>query len=132
MFGGLCRATIGSVAVAPQILERTLGDGERAVLRSWASLMRRSFGDDLGRMLVYGSRARGDSDDQSDIDVLVVVRGDESEADRRAWQLLGDIKRRERCWTPISLVVLSEQRFDEMQRRELRFALDAVTEGIPL
>ena len=33
------------------------------------------YGDRLSQMVLYGSRARGDADPDSDIDVLVVLRG---------------------------------------------------------
>lgn len=36
------------------------------------------YGDRLERLVLFGSQAREESDDQSDIDVLVVLRGDVS------------------------------------------------------
>lgn len=33
------------------------------------------YGDRLARLVLYGSHARGDAHDESDIDVLVVLRG---------------------------------------------------------
>jgi predicted nucleotidyltransferase len=34
------------------------------------------YGDRLAELVLYGSQARGDADEDSDIDVLVVLRGD--------------------------------------------------------
>jgi predicted nucleotidyltransferase len=36
------------------------------------------YGDRLSNMLLYGSQARGDADSESDIDVLVVLKGEVS------------------------------------------------------
>ena len=33
------------------------------------------YGPRLVRIILYGSRARGDADDESDVDVLIVLRG---------------------------------------------------------
>lgn len=53
--------------------------GEADLKRLLATLRRefmRLLGDQFDRMLLYGSRARGDGQAASDIDVLVVVRGE--------------------------------------------------------
>ena len=39
------------------------------------------YGDRLSNMLLYGSQARGDADPESDIDVLVVLKGEVSPCD---------------------------------------------------
>ncbi|MEK7396600.1 MAG: nucleotidyltransferase domain-containing protein [Candidatus Poribacteria bacterium] len=36
------------------------------------------YGDRLSNMLLYGSQARGDADPESDIDVLIVLKGEVS------------------------------------------------------
>ena len=44
-------------------------------LRRYVAALERRFGDDLVSVVVFGSRARGDARPESDIDVLLVVRG---------------------------------------------------------
>lgn len=46
-------------------------------LRSFVKAARRELGDIIIRIVLYGSRARGDYTEDSDIDVMVVIRGDD-------------------------------------------------------
>ena len=70
-----------------------LENWQRAVL-AFARRARRELGDRIVHIILYGSRARGDYTEDSDIDVLVVVRDvDAKEADERAEtaRLLGGV-----------------------------------------
>ena len=51
-----------------------LTQSERAGLAAFIGRLRHCYGDDLLRVVLFGSKARGDFDDESDLDVLVVVR----------------------------------------------------------
>jgi predicted nucleotidyltransferase len=48
----------------------------RAILAELRRRFEAIYGDRLVAMVLYGSQARGDSEDGSDIDVLVVLRGE--------------------------------------------------------
>jgi len=51
--------------------------GELAlVLQQLRAGLEAQYGDRLDRVLLYGSRARGDAGPESDVDVLVVLRGE--------------------------------------------------------
>ena len=50
-----------------------LKPNERAALATLVERLRQRYGDDLLRVVLFGSKARSDSD-ESDLDVLVVVR----------------------------------------------------------
>ena len=43
-------------------------------LRDFVAAARRELGDHIVRIILYGSRARGDYTEDSDIDVMVIVR----------------------------------------------------------
>lgn len=45
------------------------------ILRELRRGMEQLYGDRLERLVLFGSRARGDADPDSDIDVLVVLKG---------------------------------------------------------
>jgi len=50
-------------------------------LHEFATAARRELGDNIIRIILYGSRARGDYTEDSDIDVLVVVNADKLDPD---------------------------------------------------
>jgi len=52
-----------------------LPDSLRADLGRYVELLKARFGPDLVSVVVFGSHARGEAKPESDIDVLVVVRG---------------------------------------------------------
>ena len=49
---------------------------EQAGVESFVAHLRQRYGDELLRVVLFGSKARGDSDAESDLDVLVVLQGD--------------------------------------------------------
>lgn len=52
------------------------------IMQEFASEMRRMFGHSLNSVIVYGSYARGDYDDKSDIDVMILVTLEDGEIKR--------------------------------------------------
>jgi uncharacterized protein len=48
----------------------------RAVLRDLKAGLQDLYGDRLANVLLYGSQARGDAGEDSDIDVLIVLKGE--------------------------------------------------------
>lgn len=117
------------------VLDHTLTPGERGVLAEFARRMREWYGERLERLVVFGSRARGDVTEDSDIDVLAIVKvplAAETREDSVGWRLLLEAKHAVDEYAPVSLIVFAEERFAELKRRERRFALDVEAEGIPL
>ncbi len=54
-----------------------LRPAERAALADYLARLRVRFGEPVLRLILFGSRARGEGDAESDLDVLVVVEGDD-------------------------------------------------------
>ncbi len=50
-----------------------LTSNERAALDVFVARLREQYGDQVVRVVLFGSKARGDSDAESDLDVLIVL-----------------------------------------------------------
>lgn len=98
------------------------------------------FGDELGKALgsnleqviLYGSRARGDEDPDSDLDVLVVLRNagrsDREEIHRIAYQLMWD-----REFQPlISLNIIDREHYLLLREADSSYLGNILREGKPL
>jgi predicted nucleotidyltransferase len=86
--------------------------------------------DSLIRVVLFGSRARGDASADSDIDVAVIVK--ESSRDLRE-SIFQEVARLEfeHCQA-VSLLILTEEELQRLAGKERRIALDILSEGVPL
>ena len=99
-------------------------------LRELASWLKSALGDALAELRLFGSRARGDWSEESDVDVAVVVRDLARETKNLILNKVADIELEH--LTPLSVLVLSADDFAHLVKRERRIALDILREGIPL
>ena len=102
---------------------------EMAALKELKETLKVFAGDRI-RILLFGSRARGDYDSESDMDVAIILRGLTREAKNQILDMVADIELK--YLTPLSTLVLSENDFELLKNRERRLALDIEREGIPL
>jgi predicted nucleotidyltransferase len=84
------------------LAEAALSDLERRALEAMVGALRERFGEDLVAIWLYGSRARGESHPESDVDVLVVFR----DAD---WRRQHDVKNL--AWDAVEAVGASSAYF---------------------
>jgi predicted nucleotidyltransferase len=105
-----------------------LTDNELAAIRKLKDILVRDYG--LVEMKLIGSKARGDSDPESDIDLVIVVR----ELDRRVrlgiFGLCSDIGLEHD--TVLSPIVYSLQEFDGPLTRVTPFYRNVEREGVLL
>jgi predicted nucleotidyltransferase len=90
----------------------------------------RLLGPQAFKMVLFGSRARGDYGEDSDVDMAIRVRGLTREMKRRILDKVAEIELE--YLLPISVLVFSEDEFDHLKKRERRIAIDIEREGIPL
>jgi predicted nucleotidyltransferase len=88
------------------------------------------LGPQAFKMVLYGSRARGDYGEESDVDVAILVRRLTREMKRRILDKVAEIELE--YLLPISVLVLSEDEFEYLKKRERRIAIDIEREGVPL
>jgi len=88
------------------------------------------LGDRLVRMVLFGSLARGDYNDESDMDVAIIIRGLTRELKHQILDKVAEVELNH--LTPVSLLILSEEEFNRLKKRERRIALDIEREGVLL
>lgn len=87
-------------------------------------------GDRVASLRVFGSRARGEGDESSDLDILVLTTEISRDLKEAIWDLANDLF----LETDILLspLVMSHAEFQTLLARERRLALDIQHEGIPV
>lgn len=103
---------------------------EKAALKELKENLNSFLDERLVRFVLYGSRARGDYDSQSDIDVAIIVRGLTRDLKNQILDVVAEVEFKH--LVPLSAFVLSEDEFERLKKLERRIALDIEKEGIPL
>ena len=103
---------------------------EKIILKELKDNLIKITGNCMPRVILFGSRARGDYDEESDIDVAIVVRGLTREVKDKILNMVADIEIK--YLTPLSTLVISEEDLEFLKKRERRIAFDIEVEGIPL
>ena len=98
------------------------------VVQEFATLLRQRLGSHLRQILLFGSRARGDAQDGSDYDMLVVV--DQRTPELRAVILEVESQLMERYGALVATVLQSETEWQQLQGFPL--ARSIAREGVPL
>lgn len=104
-------------------------DGEGRALIELKAVLKEFLGERV-RLILYGSKARGDYAIESDIDIAIIVQGLTRELKHQILNMVADIEIAHA--TPLSTLVLSQEDFELLKKRERRIALDIEREGIPL
>ena len=116
-----------------QQLDARLTPDERAGLYTFVDRLRQRYGDDLLRVRLFGSKARGDFHDESDFDLLIVLRIGSGDY-RRRWNELVDLASDIQLTHGIiiSFVLKDESNYARMQRDGLLLARNIEQDGVDL
>ena len=89
---------------------------------------------DPGRIILFGSRARGDYREDSDYDILVLKEGVRPEDRRKLWGRISAALLKARLYSlaEIDVIVQSPRRFEELRERWDLVYYDIHREGITL
>ena len=103
----------------------------RENLDAFVSGLRGRFGPRLVSVLLFGSYARGEAHEESDVDCLVLLDRVDPADDRAVTDLAGDL-----TWqiggVVISPLIMSEVAFEAWKARERRTPLEIERDGIRL
>ncbi len=100
------------------------------VVRAYRRLLVDRFGGRLLIVRMFGSYARGDADESSDIDVAVVVQALTESERTEAIDLALTAWKEDRSAGQLSPLVWSEREFEDRIRSERRIARDIFSEGV--
>ena len=88
------------------------------------------LGTSLVKLVLFGSRARGDADPDSDVDVAIIVSGYDAQMKNRMLDIIAAIELEQ--GVPLSTLILSTTEYVRLLERERRIALDIEREGVAL
>lgn len=105
-------------------------DNTLDILQELKESLKKLCGDQILKIVLFGSRARGDFDEDSDIDIALIVRELTPKLKDKILDNVAEFELRHDV--VLSVIILSEEDFNHLKERERRIALDIEREGIPL
>ena len=106
----------------------TLEPAEQAWLDEYRNALQTRHPGVVARMVIYGSKARGDAREDSDIDVLLVVRDDAGHLKlplrEIGYGLAVD------SWAVPSIFAYTQQEWDDLKRRGFPFQRAVERDGV--
>ncbi len=87
---------------------------------------------EISRIILFGSRARGDATPDSDFDLLILVRDNTSSTVERARQIRYEVMAQHNFMPLLSLVILDEHQHAELKSHGSGFLRNVEREGITL
>ncbi len=107
-----------------------LKQGERQALSILVQALAETLKDNLVRVIIYGSKARGDQRPDSDTDLMVIIKKISKEQRNIIYDNLLDIELE--YDTRISLAIYTEEEYQVNQRMKSFFIENVQKEGIEL
>jgi hypothetical protein len=107
-----------------------LSGQELNVLGSIRSSLQNLLKERPFRVILFGSKARGDWDSDSDLDLAIIVDHLDRDLKHAIFDAIADVELE--YLFPVSSFVLSTEEFNRLRSRERRIALDIEQDGIPL
>ncbi|MFH0925929.1 MAG: nucleotidyltransferase domain-containing protein [bacterium] len=116
--------------VGNKVEEVGLTEEEKDILRELKDSLTDFLDNSLLKIVLFGSKARGDYDEQSDIDLAVIVQRLTREKKRDILDIVADLEIK--YLIILSVIVFSEEEFNRLKQQERRLVLDIEKEGIIL
>jgi predicted nucleotidyltransferase len=107
-----------------------LSDTEKIAVTTFVHATREQFHDRILAVALFGSKARGDDDPESDIDLIVIADSEDSEFRSALWRIASEISLEYNVI--ISARIYSKKRWEKTRRIGLPFSKAIINESIPL
>ena len=98
------------------------------IINEYGNILKTKMGDHLKKAILFGSQARGDADESSDYDILVIV--DQRTKQIREMALDAGVEIMNRYEKLFATVIYDEKEWEKAQ--SFPFAWNIEREGIPL
>lgn len=107
-----------------------LSSHEQEALREYLTRIGDLFRGRILSATLFGSKARGDFDQESDIDVLILVDSEDDELRTSLWHIASDLSTE--YGVVLSPRVISQGRWQKMQRMQLPLYQAIREDGLPI
>jgi len=107
-----------------------LAEEDRSAVEGFSSAVKEILGDRLARFILYGSKARGEGDEESDIDILIVVEGLKDEDETKLDDIAGEIFVSRAIL--ISLIIFDSKNIEWKMGESSPFVKNVLEEGIEI
>ena len=107
-----------------------LAPNEQVAIRRYVADIEERFPEDVLSVTLFGSKARGDANTESDIDLLVLVGEESREIRSELWRIASDVSLEYNV--VLSVRVFARSRWAETRRIRLPLYRAIVADGIPL
>lgn len=107
-----------------------LSEIEQTAVTTYVRDIRRQYPDRILAVALFGSKARGDDDPESDIDLLVITDSENSEFRSALWRIASEISLDYNVL--ISTHIYSRKRWLKTRQIGLPFSRAIITDNIPL
>jgi len=107
-----------------------LTPNEQAAVTEYVASIRDGFPDRILSVILFGSKARGVGDAESDVDLLVLVDAEDREFRSELWRIASDISLEYNV--VISVRVFAQARWAETRRLCLPLYRAIAADGVPL
>jgi uncharacterized protein len=125
---------VNSEPTAPNLPEPlaqlALTTAERQAIEELRDTVRERFGGRLRELSLFGSRARGEGDQDSDLDVAIVVDALTGQEGREMGWLAGDLLTK--YDVIVSPFAVSTEHMELLRSRERLIAAEIARDGVPL
>ena len=107
-----------------------LSDTERAAITAYVQAIRRQYPERIQAVALFGSKARGDDDPESDIDLLVICDSEDRQFRSALWRIASEISLEKSVL--ISVRIYSQERWQRARQIGLPFTSEIISDSIPL
>jgi predicted nucleotidyltransferase len=115
-----------------RVMTRKLSDRDHRIVHEFKDSLLEALADRLKLIKLFGSRARGEAEEWSDLDVLVVLVNGDSSVREDVRQIRYKTMWRHNFRPLISLLLLSEEEYDNLNRLRARLWQNIEREGITI